>query len=142
MKIYNDWEFPGILRYRDQFSPIPVPVLFSGTNFFRYRYWYHPKKSKIPGTGTSHSAQQCTAVSNETKQYETSICKITRELDLTVLSMVSRMGQANLKNVCKSLPGKREGETFTALARTVNDSGQSNFEARTVGNCRCFSVIY
>ena len=78
----------------------------------------------------------------QTKQYVTPICKRTRELDLTVLSMVSRMGQANLKYVCKSLPGKWEGETFTALARTVNDSGQSNFEARTVGNCRCFSVIY
>ena len=52
IKIYNDREFPGILRYRDQFFPIPVPVLFSGTIFFRYRYRYHPKKGKILGTGT------------------------------------------------------------------------------------------
>ena len=41
--------------FRNNFFPIPVPVLFSGTIFFRYRYWYHPKRSEIPGTGMSHS---------------------------------------------------------------------------------------
>ena len=39
--------------FRDQIFSVPVPVLFSGTNFFRYRYRYHPKRSKIPGTGNS-----------------------------------------------------------------------------------------
>ena len=41
--------------FRDQIFPVPVPVLFSGTNFFRYRYRYryHPKRSEIPGTGNS-----------------------------------------------------------------------------------------
>ena len=52
MKIYNDREFPGILRYRDQFSPIPVPVLFSGTNFLRYRYRYFFPGPNFSGTGT------------------------------------------------------------------------------------------
>ena len=40
--------------FQDQI--FPVQVLFSGTNFFRYWYRYHPKRSKIPGTGMSHSA--------------------------------------------------------------------------------------
>ena len=53
-------------RYRYVF-PGSVPVLFSGTtgaNFFRYwyflryRYWYHQKRSKIPGTRMSHSGQR------------------------------------------------------------------------------------
>ena len=52
MKIYNDREFPGILRYRDQFFPIPVPVLFSGTNFFRYRDRYFFPGPNFFGTGT------------------------------------------------------------------------------------------
>ena len=38
--------------FRYQILPIPVPILFSGTNFFRYRFRYHQKKWKIPGTGT------------------------------------------------------------------------------------------
>ena len=47
--------------FRYQIFPIPVPILFSGTNFFRYRFRYHQKNQKfpvpgIPGTGTSHSA--------------------------------------------------------------------------------------
>ena len=52
MKIYNDREFPGILRYRDQFSPITVPVLFSGTNFLWYRYRYFFPGPNFFGTGT------------------------------------------------------------------------------------------
>ena len=51
MKIYNDREFPGILRYRDQFFPIPVPVLFSGTNFFRYRYRFFFRDQFFPVPG-------------------------------------------------------------------------------------------
>ena len=55
-------KFPGILWYRYRIPgnfPIPVPnlpvsVLVSGTKFF----WYHPKRSKIPETGMSHSATQ------------------------------------------------------------------------------------
>ena len=58
MKIYNDREFPGILRYRDQFFPIPVPVLFSGTIFSGTGTI--KKGAKFPGpgnpgTGMSHS---------------------------------------------------------------------------------------
>ena len=52
MKIYNDREFPGILWYRDQFFPVPVPVLFSGTNFFRYRDRYFFPGPNFVGTGT------------------------------------------------------------------------------------------
>ena len=52
MKIYNNREFPGILRYRDQFFPIPVPILFSGTNFFRYRDRYFFPGPNFSGTGT------------------------------------------------------------------------------------------
>ena len=66
MKIYNDREFPGILRYqdqffsdtgtgtffRDQFFPVPVPVLFSGTKFFRNRYRYFFPGPILSGTDT------------------------------------------------------------------------------------------
>ena len=38
--------------FRDQFFPIPVPVLFSGTNFFRYRYRYFFPGPIFSGTGT------------------------------------------------------------------------------------------
>ena len=38
--------------FRDQFFPVLVPVLLSGTIFFGYRYRYHPKKGRIPRTGT------------------------------------------------------------------------------------------
>ena len=38
--------------FRYQILPIPVPRLFSGTKFFRYRFRYHQKKWKIPGSGT------------------------------------------------------------------------------------------
>ena len=46
--------------FRYQIFPIPVPILFSGTKFFRCRFRYHHKNEKfpvpgIPGTGTSHS---------------------------------------------------------------------------------------
>ena len=51
MKIYNDWEFPGILRNRDQFFPIPVPVLFSGTNFSGTGTGTIQKKGEFPGPG-------------------------------------------------------------------------------------------
>ena len=79
--IFFRYQFRYFFRY--QIFPIPVPILFSGTKFFRYRYRYFfpvpnfsdtdtgtffryqifpipvpipPKKMKIPGTGTSHSA--------------------------------------------------------------------------------------
>jgi len=47
--------------FRYQIFPIPVPRLFSGTNFFWYRFRHHQKYEKfpipgIPGTGTSNSA--------------------------------------------------------------------------------------
>ena len=69
------WRYPDFFRYRYfflyHFFPVPVPnslefsgtstkfywyryVLFSGAKFFRYRY--HSKRSKIPGTGMSLSA--------------------------------------------------------------------------------------
>ena len=36
---------------RYQILPIPVPRLFSGTNFFRYRFRYHQKNEKFPIPG-------------------------------------------------------------------------------------------
>ena len=51
---WNGWKIPGILRYRYK-----IPYFFWEKIFqdqiFRYRYRYHPKRSKIPGTGMSHS---------------------------------------------------------------------------------------
>ena len=82
----SDTDIDTFFRYH--IFPIPIPVLFtgtnffryrnffpgpnfsdtdtktfSGTNFFRYRYRYHQKNEKIPvpgipGTGTSHSDYQ------------------------------------------------------------------------------------
>ena len=37
-------KFPGIFRYRHQIFPILIPVIFSGTKFFRHRY--HPKRNR------------------------------------------------------------------------------------------------
>ena len=36
-----------------QIFPIPVPRLFSGTKFYRYRFRYHQKNGKIPSSGTN-----------------------------------------------------------------------------------------
>ena len=33
-------KFPGILQYRYQYFLVPIPVLFSGTKFFRYLYFF------------------------------------------------------------------------------------------------------
>merc|ERR1712020_41403 len=38
--------------FRDQIFPVPVPVLFSGTNFFRYRDRYFFPGPIFSGTGT------------------------------------------------------------------------------------------
>ena len=42
--------------FKDQFFSVPVPVLFSRTNFFRYQYFFPvpvpSKKGRIPGTVT------------------------------------------------------------------------------------------
>ena len=38
--------------FRDLFFPAPVPVLFSGTKFFRYRYRYFFPGPIFSGTGT------------------------------------------------------------------------------------------
>jgi len=43
------YRFRDFFRY--QFFPIPVPRLFSGTNFFRYRFRYHQKNEKFPVPG-------------------------------------------------------------------------------------------
>ena len=42
------------------FLPLSVPVLLFGTKFFPYRFRYHLKKIKIPGTGMSHSDKNWT----------------------------------------------------------------------------------
>ena len=34
--------------FRDSILPIPVPRLFSGTKFFQYRFRYHQKYEKFP----------------------------------------------------------------------------------------------
>ena len=43
------YRFRDFFRY--QIFPIPVPRLFSGTNFFRYRFRYHQKNEKFPVPG-------------------------------------------------------------------------------------------
>ena len=74
IKIYN-WEFPGILRYRDDFFlvagpvffpvpifPIPAPVLFPGPIFSGTGTIQKGAKIPgpgIPGTGMSHSGARC-----------------------------------------------------------------------------------
>ena len=45
------YRFRDFFRY--QIFPIPVPRLFSGTNIFRYRYRYHQKNEKFPVLGIS-----------------------------------------------------------------------------------------
>ena len=49
MLIYADifLNFGNENQIRYQISPIPVPRLFSGTKFFRYRFLYHQKNEKF-----------------------------------------------------------------------------------------------